>query len=165
VDIYMPKGPLPLEPTQTSFFPALNIATKISKGRIEVINEVLLVKQGEQVSFSVATLLKSIQMKPIPKVVTIKGIYNMGYIQQPDKLIEQDERIMRRFNQTLSDMECLCLGINYPTILNFMRTVWKGYTNLYTICMETNYCFDHGQMIIEGIIVNQLRRNGSLNKK
>jgi len=164
VDIYLPKGPLPLNPTQTSFFPALNIATKISKGKIEVINEALLVKQGEQVSYSVATLLKSIQMKPIPRVVTIKGIYNMGYIQQPDKLIEKDEGILRRFNQTLCDIECLCIGINYPTILNFMRTVWQGYTNLYAISMESNYSFNHGQMIIEGIIVNQLRRNGSLNK-
>jgi len=164
VDVYMPKGVLPLDPTQTGFFPALNIATKISKGKVEVINTALLVKQGEQVSSSVATLLKLIQMKPIPKVVTIKGIYNMGYIQQPDKLIEQDERIMRRFNQNLRDMESLCIGINYPTKLNFMRTVWQGYTNLYAICMETNYSFDHGQKIVEGIIVNQLRRNGNLNK-
>jgi len=162
VDIYLPKGILPLNPTQTSFFPALNIATKISRGQIEVIADALLVRKGESVSKSVATLLESIQMKPIPKVIDIKTIYQLGYMIQPDKLIEQDKRIMSRFNQTLMDMECLCLGINYPTILNFMRTVWKGYTNLYSICMETNYNFDHGQKIIESIILNQLRRNGNL---
>jgi len=162
VDIYMPKGPLPLEPTETSFFPALNIATKISKGRIEVIADVLLVKQGETVSTTVVSLLSKLQMKPIPKVVTIKAIYHLGFIQQPDKLIGQDERIIQNFNQTLRDIECIGLEINYPTTLNFMRTVWKGYTNLFAICMETNYSFTHGQMIIEGIIENQLRRNGNL---
>merc|ERR1719352_859751 len=36
----IPKGPTGLDPAQTSFFQALNIATKINKGSIEIINGV-----------------------------------------------------------------------------------------------------------------------------
>jgi len=163
VDIYMPKGILPLDPSQTSFFPALNIATKISRGKVEIINDVLLIKKGEIVtSDSIIGLLSKLQMSPIPKVVSIKIISNLGYLVNPDDLIKQDERIMERFGNTLRDIECLCSEINYPTILNFMRTVWNGYTNLYAVCMETDYSFSHGERIIESIIENQLIRNGNL---
>ena len=37
VDCFIPKGPTGLDPAQTSFFQALNIATKINKGTIEKI--------------------------------------------------------------------------------------------------------------------------------
>merc|ERR1719215_1466127 len=35
VDVWVPKGPTALDPGQTNFFQALNIATKISRGAIE----------------------------------------------------------------------------------------------------------------------------------
>jgi len=161
VDIYLPKGNLGLDPTKTSFFPALNIATKISQGQIVIINEALLTRKGEVVSHSVASLLRNVKMKPIPKSFTVKTIFNRGIFLNPDDLIEQDAKVLKRFTNTLRDMECLCAAINYPTKLNFMRTLWSGYTNLFAVCMETNLSFSHGEKIIMSVIVNQLKRNGN----
>jgi large subunit ribosomal protein LP0 len=161
VDIYLPKGGLGLDPTKTSFFPALNIATKISRGQVEVINDSILTKKGEVVSSSVASLLRTLKMKPIPKVFIVKTIFNRGVFLNPDDLIEQDTKVLKRFTNTLRDMECLCTAINYPTKLNFMRTLWKGYTNLFAVCMETNLSFAHGEKIIMSVLVNQLKRNGN----
>merc|ERR1719428_2583925 len=42
----IPKGPTGLDPAQTSFFQALNIATKINKGAIEIINDTVVIKEG-----------------------------------------------------------------------------------------------------------------------
>ena len=45
----IPKGPTGLDPAQTSFFQALNIATKINKGSIEIINDCEVIKEGIKV--------------------------------------------------------------------------------------------------------------------
>jgi large subunit ribosomal protein LP0 len=39
-DVVVPKGNTGLEPGQTTFLQALNIATKITKGTIEILNDV-----------------------------------------------------------------------------------------------------------------------------
>merc|ERR550514_52073 len=48
-DVSLPAGPTGLEPTQTSFFQALGIPTKITKGAIEIISEVKLCVEGTKV--------------------------------------------------------------------------------------------------------------------
>jgi len=45
IDVILPAGPTGLDPGQTSFMQALNIATKINKGQIEVVSDVPLVKK------------------------------------------------------------------------------------------------------------------------
>ena len=49
VDCVIPKGPTGLDPAQTSFFQALNIATKINKGSIEIINDCKVLTEGVKV--------------------------------------------------------------------------------------------------------------------
>jgi large subunit ribosomal protein LP0 len=39
-DVTIPAGPTGMDPKQTSFFQNLNIATKIVKGQVEIINAV-----------------------------------------------------------------------------------------------------------------------------
>lgn len=56
-DVTVPKGNTGLEPGQTSFLQALNIATKITKGTIEILNDVKVITKGEKVGNSEAALL------------------------------------------------------------------------------------------------------------
>merc|ERR1719359_1810080 len=56
-DVTIPAGNTGLEPGQTSFFQALNIHTKITKGTIEILNDVTIITEGERVGPSAATLL------------------------------------------------------------------------------------------------------------
>ena len=63
-DVHVPKGVTNLEPGQTSFFQALNIHTKIFKSNIEILNDVHLIKEGEKVGPSEATLLQKLNIKP-----------------------------------------------------------------------------------------------------
>ena len=48
----------------SSFFQALSIATKISRGTIEILSEVHLIKKDEKVGFSEAALLKMLNIFP-----------------------------------------------------------------------------------------------------
>ena len=49
VSVTIPKGPTGLDPAQTSFFQALNIATKINKGSIEIISDCKVITEGNKV--------------------------------------------------------------------------------------------------------------------
>lgn len=64
VDVALLAGPTGLEPTQTSFFQALGIATKINKGSIEIISNVQLCTKGLKVGPSEAVLLGKLGLKP-----------------------------------------------------------------------------------------------------
>ena len=55
----IPKGPTGLDPAQTSFFQALNIATKINKGSIEIINDCKVITEGMKVHAAAATRARS----------------------------------------------------------------------------------------------------------
>merc|ERR1719258_367761 len=65
--VTIPKGPTGLDPAQTSFFQALNIATKINKGSIEIINDCTVIKKDSKVG-----------SKPFQYGLNIKYLYEGG---------------------------------------------------------------------------------------
>merc|ERR1712196_359348 len=78
VSCTIPKGPTGLDPAQTSFFQALNIATKINKGSIEIINDTQVIKEGTKVGSSEAALLAKLNVKPFKYGLNIKYVYEGG---------------------------------------------------------------------------------------
>jgi large subunit ribosomal protein LP0 len=63
-DVFVPPGPTGLDPGQTGFFQALNIATKIVKGSIEIVAQVHLIKKGDKITSSAVALLSKLDIKP-----------------------------------------------------------------------------------------------------
>lgn len=49
VSVSVSAGPTGMDPSQTSFFQTLNIATKINKGSIEILNDMVVVTEGDRV--------------------------------------------------------------------------------------------------------------------
>merc|ERR1719453_666499 len=77
-DCIIPKGPTGLDPAQTSFFQALNIATKINKGSIEIINDCQVITEGLKVGTSEAALLTKLGIKPFEYGLKIEYVYEGG---------------------------------------------------------------------------------------
>merc|ERR1712205_115487 len=93
----IPKGPTGLDPAQTSFFQALNIATKINKGSIEIINDCTVITEGLKVGTSEAALLTKLNMKLFEYGLAIKWVYEGG-IFSPDVLKITDAVLMASFS-------------------------------------------------------------------
>jgi large subunit ribosomal protein LP0 len=75
-DVTLPAQVTNLGPEKTSFFQALQIPTKITRGTIEIINDVALIKKGDKVGASEATLLNMLNISPFSYGLTVKqGIY------------------------------------------------------------------------------------------
>merc|ERR1719390_22870 len=76
--VTIPKGPTGLDPAQTSFFQALNIATKINKGAIEIINDCKVLHEGVKVGTSEAALLTKMGIKPFKYGLRVTYVYEGG---------------------------------------------------------------------------------------
>merc|ERR1711920_144295 len=63
VNLSLPAGPTGMDPSQTNFFQALNISTKIVKGQIELSSEFQVLKTGEKVGASTAVLLQKLNIR------------------------------------------------------------------------------------------------------
>merc|ERR1712001_70034 len=76
LDVTVPAQNTGLGPEKTSFFQALNIPTKITKGTIEIIQNVHLIKTGDKVGMSEATLLNMLGISPFTYGLIVKKVYD-----------------------------------------------------------------------------------------
>jgi len=137
-DVIVPAGPTGLEPTQTAFLQALDIASKINKGQIEIINDVHLIKKGERVGSSEATLLQKLNIKPFLYGLVVQSIYDDGFVFGPDILDINDNDILASFAQGVTNVACVSLATNTPTIASAAHSLAKGYSNVLSVALDTD---------------------------
>jgi len=134
----IPKGPTGLDPAQTSFFQALNIATKINKGSIEIINDCTVITEGNKVGTSEAALLATLGVKPFKYGLSIKYVYEGGVF-SPDVLQINDAVLMAKWGTALGNVAALSLATGFPTEASLPHMIIKGAKNVVAIALELEY--------------------------
>jgi large subunit ribosomal protein LP0 len=148
-DVIVPKGITTLEPTKTSFLQALNIASKINKGTIEILQDVQLIKKGEKVGSSEATLLQMLDIKPFQYGLQMIAVYDEGSVFDAEVLDITDDVILSKFAAGVANVASLSLGLNFPTAAAFPHVVINAYKNLLAIALETDYGFSQADLFKE----------------
>ncbi|KAK5580231.1 hypothetical protein RB653_000246 [Dictyostelium firmibasis] len=138
-DVIIPAGPTGMEPTQTSFLQDLKIATKINRGQIDIVNDVHIIKTGQKVGASEATLLQKLNIKPFTYGLEPRIIYDAGACYSPS-ISEED--LLNKFKQGIFNIAAISLEIGYPTIASIPHSVMNAFKNLLAISFETSYSFD-----------------------
>jgi large subunit ribosomal protein LP0 len=146
-DVVVPKGPTGMEPTQTSFLQALNIASKINRGQVEIINDVPLIKKGEKVGSSEATLLAKLNIKPFSYGLQVLHVYDNGHIYEPAVLDLTDADLLSKFTDGLNRVASLSLEIGYPTLASLPHSLASAYKNVLAVAVETDYTFPAAKQI------------------
>jgi large subunit ribosomal protein LP0 len=150
-DVHIPKGMTTLEPTKTSFLQALNIASKINKGQIEILNDIHLIKKGERVGSSEATLLQMLDVKPFEYGLHVVNVYDNGTVIDVAVLDMTDADVIARFGKGVANVAALSLGLHYPTLAAFPHVVLNGFKNLASIALATEYEFSQVKKLKEFI--------------
>jgi large subunit ribosomal protein LP0 len=141
VDVTVPKGSTGMEPTQTAFFQALNIATKITKGAIEIINDTQLLFEGSKVGASEAILLAKLGIKPFMYGLKIEWIYDNGSLFSSDVLKITPEDVQGYFMQGVSEVAALSLGVGYLSKPALPHYIADGFKNVVGLALEVGYDF------------------------
>jgi len=138
-----------LGPEKTSFFQALNIPTKISKGTIEILNEVKLLSPGDRVGASEATLLNMLHISPFTYGLIIEQVYDSGTVFDPEILDITDDDLRKRFMEGVVNLACVSLAMGYPTIASVPHIIVGGFKNLLAIAASTEIEFKEAATIKE----------------
>merc|ERR1719412_1438014 len=114
-DVIVPAGPTGQDPSQTSFFQALDIPTKINRGQVEIVSDVKLITMGEKVNRSAAELLVMLNIKPFYYGIQVHYVYSNGDVFPAAVLDISTADIAVAFNSAVREVAALCMAINYPT--------------------------------------------------
>lgn len=122
-DVTVPAGPTGCDPSQTSYFQALNVPTKISKGQIEITSDIPLIKAGDRVTPGAASLLQKLNIKPFTFGLVIEQVYQDGNMFSPEVLDFSDAMIASKFGDGVRDIAALSLEIGYPTLASIPHSL------------------------------------------
>lgn len=141
-DVVVPPGPTGCDPGQTSFFQVLQVATKITKGQIEIVSPVQLLTKGDKVGNSEAALLQKLNIKPFSYGLVIDSIYDNGSLFDAAVLDLTDEDLQAKFFNALQNVAAVCLKIGYPTIASMPHSIANAFKMLVAVAVECeNFTF------------------------
>jgi len=149
LDVIVPAQNTGMGPEKTSFFQALSIPTKITKGTIEIIQDVPLIKAEDKVGMSEATLLNMLNISPFTYGLVVQKVYEAGSVFNPEILDITDEDLKARFMQGVATVAAVSLSINYPTLASVPHSIVNGMKNLLSVAAVTDITFKEAEMIKE----------------
>jgi large subunit ribosomal protein LP0 len=136
VDVMVPPGPTGCDPGQTSFFQVLQIPTKIAKGQIEITSEVHLIKKGDKVGNSEATLLTRLSIRPFTYGLVIELVYDNGSMFDAAVLDLTDDDLRARFLGAVRMVAAASLELGYPTLASLPHSIANAFKALLAIAVE-----------------------------
>jgi large subunit ribosomal protein LP0 len=138
LDVHVEKQNTGMGPEKTSFFQALAIPTKITKGTIEILNDIHLIKKDEKVGASEAALLGMLKIKPFHYGLVCNTVYDEGSVYSPDVLDIKPEDLRKQFCDGVANITAVSLAIGYPTVSSVPHLVVNGFKNLAAVCLEAD---------------------------
>jgi large subunit ribosomal protein LP0 len=149
VDVKLPPQNTGMGPEKTSFFQALQIPTKISRGTIEILNEVHLIKIGEKVGASESALLQMLNIEPFSYGLIVQQVYDSGTLFSPEVLDITTADLRARFITGVRNVASVSLAIGYPTMASAPHSLANGLKNLLAIAATTDVNFKQAETIKE----------------
>lgn len=149
VDVWVKAQNTGLGPEKTSFFQALQIPTKIARGTIEILNDVHLIKEGDKVGASEATLLNMLKISPFTYGLNIEKVYDSGTVFDPKIMDISDDDLCKKFMESVANIASISLAIGYPTAASVPHSIINSFKNLLAIAAETDIEFKEAETMKE----------------
>merc|ERR1719230_1476107 len=141
VDVDLPSGPTGMDPSQTSFFQTLNIATKIVKGQIELISNFQILKKEEKVSASAAVLLTKLGIKPFNYKMEVEMVFQNGGVFAAAVLDIKEDVLISNFLAGVNNMAAFSREIGIPTEAGLPHAFGNAFKNVAALIGETAFTF------------------------
>jgi len=132
-DVYVYRGPTGLEPTQCCFTGLLGVPTRINKGQIDIVDDILLVKEGNKVGLYEALFLKRLNIRPFHYEMKVISVYDNGIAYDASILDICNDEIGKSLCFALHNVAALCYSLNYPTIINAPHVLLNSYQQILSL--------------------------------
>merc|ERR1719188_523701 len=136
VDLNLPAGPTGMDPSQTSFFQALNIGTKIVKGQIELVSDFPILKKGDKVSPSAAVLLGKLSIKPFEYGMEVMQVFQDGAVFDAAVLDMSQDVLITKFLAGVANMAAFSREVGIPTEAGLPHMFGNAFRNVAALVSE-----------------------------
>jgi len=140
-DVTVPAGATGLDPSQTSFFQALNVATKIVKGQIELVSDTLICKEGAKVSASEQALLSKLDIRPFEYGLEVMMVFQDGSVFDAAVLDIKDDVLISKFMAGMSNMAALGRELGIPTEAGLPQMFANAFKNVAALVADIDFTF------------------------
>merc|ERR1740139_241475 len=141
VDLNLASGPTGMDPSQTAFFQALNIGTKIVKGQIELVSEFPILKNGGKVSASAAVLLQKLSIKPFEYGVEVRQVYQDASVFDAAVLDIGNDVLIQKFLAGIANMAAFSREIGIPTEAGLPHAFGNAFRNIASLVADIDFTF------------------------
>jgi len=140
-DVTIPAGPTGMDPKQTSFFQNLNIATKIVKGQVEIINPVQIISENEKISPGQAALLEKLKIRPFEYKMHIKNFLDNNKLFPAAVLNITPQFILAAFGVGVQNVAAVSLSSGFATQASVHHSVLNAFKHLACASFASGFSF------------------------
>ena len=144
LDVQIPAQNTGLGPEKTSFFQALNIPTKITKGTIEIIQNVDLIKTGDKVGMSESTLLNMLGISPFTYGLIVKKVSSIHFYFKSSTFLDKLYFIILVLSNAILKIFTFFKEVSLLDKINF---AFIFETLFFTLCSYKKYVYIQYQII------------------
>lgn len=141
IDVTIYPGPTGMDPSQISFFHALQMSTKINKGQIEITKEFKVCTTGKKVGNSESVLLQKLNIKPFSYGMEIFRVYDDGTILTPEIFNMNPSEIIGKFSNAANKIAAISLAIGQPNQLSAPHLLVNAFKNVASIALGAGLSF------------------------
>jgi len=141
VDLSIPAGPTGIDPSGTSFFQTLNIATKIVKGQIELISAFPVLTKDEKVSAGAALLLTKLGFTPFSYKMEVDMVFQNGGVFAAAVLDIKDDVLISKFLSGVNNMAAFSREIGIPTEAGLPHAFGNAFKNVAALLADVAFTF------------------------
>merc|ERR1712217_259018 len=141
VDLDIPAGPTGMDPSQTSFFQTLNIATKIVKGQIELISQFRILSKDDKVSASAAVLLGKLGIRPFNYKMEVEMVFQNGAVFPAAVLDIHESVLVQKFMAGVANMAAFSRELGIPTEAALPHAFGNAFKNIAALVADIDFTF------------------------
>lgn len=139
VKVVIPAGNTGMEPTKTSFFQALNIPTKITRGCVDITSDYTLLVPGQVVNSSDALLLKMLGVKPFTYGFKVRTVYDDGTIFSAAVLDLTTDDVVNKYRSALQNIASIGLSTGIPNRASIPHSMANSLKDILAVSLSTKY--------------------------
>jgi len=140
-DLDIPQGPTGMDPSQTTVFQTLNIATKIVKGQIELISDFRILARGSIVSANAAMLLGKLGIRPFSYKMELEMVFQDAGV-FPAAVLDIGEAVLiQKFLAGMANMAAFSREIGIPTEASLPHAFGNAFRNVAALIADVSFTF------------------------
>lgn len=146
--VVVPAGMTGMDPGQTAFFQSMEIATKISRGSIEILNDVHLIAEGDKVTASHVVLLGKMGIKPFSYGMKVQHVYEDGFVFAAAVLDMDENDLLNKWGVGLRHVAAVGNALGMPTKAAVPFSVKNAFRKLLAVAFATNLEFEEAKELL-----------------